>query len=102
MNGKKTHTHPVSPTFEPDPKLNGFIIMAFFCLCFGVFIVYRHDDCCVSVQYNGGFLPDIILLSDAFCIIHVHCIPIVGVGKERHKNWSMVYLKRKHPLLELP
>ena len=32
----------------------------------------------VSVQYNGGFLPDIILRR---YFQHAHVIPIVGVGK---------------------
>ena len=32
---------------------------------------------------------------------HAHFIPIVGVKREWHINWSMV-MQRQHPLLELP
>ena len=39
----------------------------------------------ISVQYNDGFLPDIILLTQGYYyrryFQHAHFIPIVGVGK---------------------
>ena len=51
----------------------------------------------VSVQHNGGFLPDIILirLLSKTCPIHTNS----GCGKgEAHINWSMVTCKMAAPV----
>ena len=33
----------------------------------------------ISVQYNGGFLPDIILLTQSWLEYHVVCYPILSL-----------------------
>ena len=47
----------------------------------------------VSVQYNGGFLPDIILRR---YFQHAHVIPIVGVGKRGEYYLVHGDLSRQH------
>ena len=43
-----------------------FIILYFkYCIVFS-FVVFRRMVIIVSVQYNGGFLPDIILLTQGY------------------------------------
>ena len=38
---------------------------------------------------------------DHFCIAHVQCTISGCAKREAHKRWSMMNLKRQHPLLEL-
>ena len=39
-------------------------VLHFLCFVFTVFLVSLHGD--LSVQYNGGLLPDIILLTQSY------------------------------------
>ena len=49
MNGKKTHTH--------TPRTTMVLLIFFWCFCMAISL---------SVQYNGGLLPDIILLTQRY------------------------------------
>ena len=51
--------------------VSGLFLTFFWCTCMAIN---------VNIQYNGGLLPDIILLTHIY-FQHAHFIPIVGVGK---------------------
>ena len=54
MNGKKTHTHTCVMVYYIVSGL--LFLMFFWCPCMAIN---------VNVQFNGGFLPDIILTVDS-------------------------------------
>ena len=83
LNSHAPNKHPPSPKNSPHTRTNATVLK----------------------YYNMITSPKHQILSDIFCITqHVHYIPIVSERKKerRIKTLSMVYLKRQHPLLELP
>ena len=53
-------------------------VMVYYTVLYLMFFWCPYMAINVNVQYNGGFLPDIILTA---YFQHAHFIPIVGVGK---------------------
>ena len=51
--------------YDDDVVLHTYEVHCF-CFVFDVCLVSLHGDYCKCIQYNGGILPDIILLTQCY------------------------------------